>query len=127
MRRSFGLLPFWSLVRILPVVSHTFHTKSVNPGDPDGHREASLGAVETLALSTVWNGQKAALRSKLKRRCRLAVNVLWVYLRVVVVPLVEFVHSVFTGGPGESYRRSSLLCLRYVFRALINSLVTVLM
>ena len=42
------------------------------------------------------------------------------------VPLVEFMYLVFTRMPGESYRRrlrSLLLCLCYVFRALINSLV----
>ena len=40
------------------------------------------------------------------------------------VPLVEFTYLVFTRMPGESYRRrlrSLLLCLRDVFRALINS------
>ena len=42
------------------------------------------------------------------------------------VPLVEFMFLVFTRVPGESYSsrlRSLLLCLRYVLRALINSLV----
>ena len=42
------------------------------------------------------------------------------------VPLVEFMHLVFTRMPGESYRRRlgwSLLCLCDVFRALINFLV----
>ena len=42
------------------------------------------------------------------------------------VPLVEFMYLVFTRMPGESYRRrlrSLLLCLCYVFRALITSLV----
>ena len=43
------------------------------------------------------------------------------------VPLVEFMHLVFTRMPGESYRRrltSLLLCgLCDHFRALINSLV----
>ena len=42
----------------------------------------------------------------------------------VTVPLVEFMYLVFTGMPGESYRRwlrPLLLCLCYVFRALINS------
>ena len=43
------------------------------------------------------------------------------------VPLVEFIYLVFTRMPAESYRRqlvrSLLLYLRYVFRALINSLV----
>ena len=42
------------------------------------------------------------------------------------VPLVEFMYLVFTCIVGESYRRrprSSLLYLRYVFRALINALV----
>ena len=42
------------------------------------------------------------------------------------VPLVEFMYIVFTRMPGESYRRrlrSLLLCLRDVFRTLINSLV----
>ena len=42
------------------------------------------------------------------------------------VPLVEFMYLVFTRMAGESYRRrlgSLLLCLCYVFRALINSLV----
>ena len=42
------------------------------------------------------------------------------------VPLVEFVYFVFTHMPGESYRRrhrSLVLCLRCIFRALINSLV----
>ena len=41
-------------------------------------------------------------------------------------PLVEFMYLVFTRMAGESYRRrlgSLLLCLCYVFRALINSLV----
>ena len=41
--------------------------------------------------------------------------------------MVEFMYLVFTGVPGESYRRrlgSLLLC--YVFRALINSLVLIL-
>ena len=41
------------------------------------------------------------------------------------VPLVEFMYLVFTRMPGESYRRrlrSLLLCLRDVFRALVNSL-----
>ena len=41
------------------------------------------------------------------------------------VPLVEFMYLVFTGMPGESYRRrltSLLLRLCDVFRALINSL-----
>ena len=40
--------------------------------------------------------------------------------------LVEFMYLVFTRMPGESYcrrLRSLLLCLRYYFRALINSLV----
>ena len=40
--------------------------------------------------------------------------------------LVEFMYLVFTRMPGQSYRRrlrSLLLCLCYVFRALINSLV----
>ena len=42
------------------------------------------------------------------------------------VPLVGFIHLIFTRMPGESYRRrlrSSLLNLFSVFRALINSLV----
>ena len=41
------------------------------------------------------------------------------------VPLVEFIHLVFTRRPGESYRRRLrlLLCLCDVFGALINSLV----
>ena len=42
------------------------------------------------------------------------------------VPLVEFTYLVFTRMSGESYRRrlrSLLLCLCYVFRALVNSLV----
>ena len=42
------------------------------------------------------------------------------------VALVEFMYLVFTGMPGESYRRwlrSLLLYLCYVFPALINSLV----
>ena len=42
------------------------------------------------------------------------------------VLLVEFTYLVFTRMPGESYRRrlrSLLLCLRDVFRALVNSLV----
>ena len=42
------------------------------------------------------------------------------------VPLVEFMYLVFTPMPGESYRRrhrSLLLCLCYVFRAPVNSLV----
>ena len=42
------------------------------------------------------------------------------------VPLVEFMYLVFTRMPGESYSRrlgSLLLCLCYVFRALIISLV----
>ena len=42
------------------------------------------------------------------------------------VPLVEFMYLVFTRMPGESYRRrlrSLLLCLCYVFWALVNSLV----
>ena len=42
------------------------------------------------------------------------------------VSLVEFMYKVFTRMPGESYRRrlrSLLLCLCYVFRALINFLV----
>ena len=42
------------------------------------------------------------------------------------VPLVEFMYLVFTGMPGESYRRrlgSWLLRLCDVFRELINSLV----
>ena len=42
------------------------------------------------------------------------------------VPLVEFMYLAFTRMSGESYRRrlrSLLLCLRDVFRALINSLV----
>ena len=42
-------------------------------------------------------------------------------------PLVEFMYLVFSHTPGErNYRRrlrSLLLYLRYVFRALINSLV----
>ena len=39
--------------------------------------------------------------------------------------LLEFMYFVFTRMPGESYRRQlrSLLCLRDVFRTLINSLV----
>ena len=44
-------------------------------------------------------------------------------------PLVEFMYLIFTRMPGESYRRrprSLLLCLCGVFRALINSLVSVL-
>ena len=42
------------------------------------------------------------------------------------VLLVEFMYLVSTRMPGESYRRRlrSLLYLRYVFRALINSLVS---
>ena len=41
------------------------------------------------------------------------------------VPLVQFTYVVFTRMPGESYRSPlrSWLCLRDVFRALINSLV----
>ena len=41
------------------------------------------------------------------------------------VPVVQFMYLVFTRMPGESYRRPlrSWLCLRDVFRALINSLV----
>ena len=42
------------------------------------------------------------------------------------LPLVEFMYSVFTRMPGESYRRrlrSLLVYLYYVLRALINSLV----
>ena len=42
------------------------------------------------------------------------------------VPLVEFMYLVFIRMPGESYckrLKSLLLHLRYVFRALINSLV----
>ena len=42
------------------------------------------------------------------------------------LPLVEFMYLVFIRMPGESYRKrlkSLLLHLRYVFRALINSLV----
>ena len=41
------------------------------------------------------------------------------------VPLVQFMYFVFTRMPGESYcrRLRSWLCLRDVFRALINSLV----
>ena len=42
------------------------------------------------------------------------------------VPLVESIHLVFTRLPGESYGRrlrSLLLCLCYVLRALITSLV----
>ena len=42
------------------------------------------------------------------------------------VPVVEFMYLIFTRVPGESYRgrlRYLLLCLCYVFRALINSLV----
>ena len=42
------------------------------------------------------------------------------------VPVVEFMHLVFTRMPGESYRRrlgSVLLNLCDVFRALINFLV----
>ena len=45
------------------------------------------------------------------------------------VPLMEFMYLVFTHMPGESYRRrlrSLLLYSCYVFRALINSLVSVL-
>ena len=41
------------------------------------------------------------------------------------VPLAEFMYLVFTGTPGESYRRrlvSLLLRLCDMFRALINSL-----
>ena len=47
------------------------------------------------------------------------------FTRVENVPLVEFMYLVFTDMPGESYRRrlSSLLSLRDVFRALVNSLV----
>ena len=40
------------------------------------------------------------------------------------VPLVEFMYLVFTRMPGESYRRrlrSLLLCLCYVYGALIKS------
>ena len=48
------------------------------------------------------------------------------YLYIVNdVPLVEFTYLVVTRMPGESYRRrlgSLLLYLRYVFRALTNSL-----
>ena len=43
------------------------------------------------------------------------------------VPLVEFMYLVFTRSPGESYRwrlRSLLLYLCYIFRALIDSLVS---
>ena len=39
------------------------------------------------------------------------------------VPLVEFMYLVFTRMPGESYRRRLgflLLCLCYVFRALLS-------
>ena len=46
--------------------------------------------------------------------------------RIEDVPLVEFMYFVFTRMPGESYRSrlwSLLLYLRYVFPALINSLV----
>ena len=41
------------------------------------------------------------------------------------VPLMEFMYLVVTCMPGESYRRllGSLLCLRYIFQVLINSLV----
>jgi len=43
------------------------------------------------------------------------------------VPLVEFMYLVFTCMPGESYCRRVgsllLLCLCYVFKALLNSLV----
>ena len=42
------------------------------------------------------------------------------------VQRMEFMYLVFTCMPGDSYRRrfsSLLLCLDYVFRALINSLV----
>ena len=41
------------------------------------------------------------------------------------VPLVQFMYFVFPRMPGDSYRRRlrSWLCLRDVFRALINSLV----
>ena len=42
------------------------------------------------------------------------------------VPVVEFMYLIFTRVPGESYRgrlRYLLLCLCYVFRALINFLV----
>ena len=46
--------------------------------------------------------------------------------RIEDVPLVEFMYFVFTRMPGESYRSrlwSLLLYLRYVFPALVNSLV----
>ena len=46
------------------------------------------------------------------------------------VPVVELMYLVFTRMPGESYRRplgSFLLCLCDVFRALINSLVCLLL
>ena len=46
------------------------------------------------------------------------------------VPLVEFMYLVFTRMPGESYRRrlgSLLLYLCCVFRALINSLVLLIL
>ena len=45
--------------------------------------------------------------------------------RFVDVLLVEFMYLVFTRMPGEMYRRRLrfLLCLRDVFRELINSLV----
>ena len=45
------------------------------------------------------------------------------------VPLTEFIYLVFTCVPGERYCRqlgSLLLCLCYVFRVLINSLVLIL-
>ena len=48
-----------------------------------------------------------------------------VLLNLEDVPQVEFMFLVFTGMPGESYRRqlrSLLLYSRYVFRALINFL-----
>ena len=48
-----------------------------------------------------------------------------VLLNLEDIPQVEFMFLVFTGMPGESYRRqlrSLLLYLCYVFRALINFL-----
>ena len=61
-----------------------------------------------------------------KLNYRIKENVIYIYIYIIIVPLVEFVCLVFTRMPGESYRRrlgSLLLYLCYVFRTLINSLV----
>ena len=80
-------------------------------------------------VSLIVNGQQSATEQDPERSCRIS-NVGSIppfafpfSSKVVVVPLVEFVHLVFTRMPGESYRRRLRLYLCCIFRELINSLV----